>query len=119
MKYYAVWSGVKDEDPRGRERISWGLAGIFKAENAESACQAAARKSQRMGTFFAIEGYPWGIDLMEQTASEFGIEDRVSEAERQGRELEQKIAQLSRLQQLEIRSREMERDAGIGGDDAA
>lgn len=37
--------------------------GVFKAPDAESACQAAARKEGRSGTFFAVAGVAWGLSL--------------------------------------------------------
>ena len=37
---------------------------LFRAESPEKACQAAARKVGGMGTYFAVEGFPWGVDMM-------------------------------------------------------
>jgi hypothetical protein len=82
---------------QAQPQVSWEVAGVFEAETAEQACKAAAKKSQRFGSFFAVEGFPWGIDLIETDATEFGVEQQ----------------EISRLRQLEVRSREMERQAGI------
>jgi len=78
--------------------LSWTPIGVFKARKAEDACKAAAKKMQQFGSFLAIEGYPWGIDLMDIEASEFGLNDE---------------RELSPLERAENRSRELEREAGI------
>lgn len=77
--------------------INWQVAGVFAADKAEDACKAAAKKGQRFGSFLAVEGFPWGIDLFEVDAEEFGVDSEP----------------MTRLKQLENRSREMEKEAGI------
>lgn len=37
--------------------------GVFRAPSADLACQAAARKGGHAGTFFALEGLPWGLEM--------------------------------------------------------
>jgi hypothetical protein len=37
---------------------------IFRCETALQACQAAAKKTGGMGTYLAVEGFPWGIDMV-------------------------------------------------------
>lgn len=76
--------------------IHWTVVGVFEADKAEDACQAAAKKNGSMGNYFAVEGFPWGIDLTETDAVEFGTGQP-----------------MSRLKQLENRSREMEKEADI------
>lgn len=47
---------------------------IFRCDTAEQACQAAAKKSAMMGTYFAIEGTPWGVDMIEvEGVEELGV----------------------------------------------
>jgi hypothetical protein len=63
--------------------------GVFSADSAERACQAAARKHGAAGTFFAIEGYPWGLEMVEvEGVTELGNETdpqavRIRDLERQ------------------------------------
>lgn len=85
----------------GQPQISWQVVGVFEAATAEAACKAAAKKRQVFGSFFAVEGFPWGIDLIEIEATEFGRDQE----------------ELTRLRQLEVRSREMERQAGLADDE--
>lgn len=105
MNYYLVFGGEKVPEtaytpqtgqylPTGKTLIRWVAIGVFKADTAESACQTAAKKKGQMGSYFAVEGYPWGLDLMDGGGSEFGVEEEP----------------LSRLEQMEQRSRELERE---------
>jgi hypothetical protein len=111
MNYYLVFGMTKTQDEPtyvGRSgaggaphfiqappALVWNPLGVFTAATAEDACKAAAKKAQRFGSFFAVEGYPWGIDLMDTDATEFGAEP------------------LTNLQRAENRSRELEREAGL------
>lgn len=106
--YYAVLAMIKTEEQVGHPgryapeftkevHLDWRIVGVFEAVSAEAACQAAAKKGGQVGSFFAVEGFPWGVELMDADAIEFGTGEQP----------------LSRLKQLENRSREMERDAGI------
>lgn len=46
--------------------------GVFPAESPDRACQAAAAASGRMGTFFAVEGRPWGVEMESTLAQPLG-----------------------------------------------
>ena len=110
--YFAVFAMTKHQDqpsfvgyqggtPRFAQApraLEWHIVGVFETDSAEKACQAAAKKAERFGSFFAVEGFPWGIDLLETEATEFGADPQP----------------MSRLKQLENRSRETEKEAGIG-----
>ena len=75
----------------------WEIAGVFAANSAESACKKAAQKTGRMGNFFAVEGFPWGVEMLDvEDAVEFGGVDS-----------------MSKIQKLENRSRELEAEVGI------
>lgn len=76
------------------QALIWHVVGVFSADNAEAACRPPP-KTAGLRQFLCGRGLPWGIDLMETEAQEFGVED---------------TTELSRLKQPEIRSREM---AGI------
>lgn len=66
--------------------------GIFRADRAEDACQAAAKRSRRMGTFFAVEGTPWGVDLIEvENVEQLGEVKPDDEKERRIRALERGV----------------------------
>lgn len=82
---------------RREDALVWsGPVGVFEADKAEHACQAAAKKVGWMGSYFAIDGYPWGVELFEAQATEFGAD-----------------TELSKMDKLAIRTRELEREAGI------
>ena len=89
---------VENKRPTGRLLWQGQPVGVFRGESAEQACQAAARKAGVIGTFFAIEGFPWGVSLLHTVAEELTMTDPAEE---------------TRLAQLEKRSRKMEREAGI------
>lgn len=98
MKYYMVYAMTKHVDPvkmDGSTVNIWTPTGVYGALSAEAACQAAARATQRVGNFFAVEGFPWGVELLEPDAVEFAG------------------GEATKLQQLEIRSRELEKDVGL------
>ncbi len=69
----------------------------FHADTAEEACQAAAAKTKRLTSYFAIEGTPWGIDMLQvEGATEIGAtpdDEELAETakERRLRELERRV----------------------------
>ena len=82
--YYMVFAGQKHEG-----KLHWSApVGVFETDKAEEACQAAAKKVGWMGSYFAVEGFPWGIDLLETDATEFGADSNVNPLENRIRELE-------------------------------
>jgi hypothetical protein len=94
MFHYIVFAGQKSTG-FNRTYMNWQEkpVGVFRAESAESACRLAAKKNGRMGTYFAVEGFPWGVEMFDaDDASELGVENP-----------------LSKLEQLENRSRELEK----------
>jgi hypothetical protein len=62
--HYMVFSGYRQNEDDG---ITWSAApvGVFRAGDPEAACKAAARKHGRMGSYFALEGFAWGVDMLE------------------------------------------------------
>jgi hypothetical protein len=82
-------------------RLQWlgSPVGVFKAETAEAACRAAAKRTGTMGTFFAVEGTPWGVSMIGSDATELGVDFEESQSD---------------LDRLERRTRELERSVGIG-----
>lgn len=65
---------------------------IFRCDTAEQACQAAAKKIGGMGTYFAVEGTPWGVDLLDvEGVSELGDDELTDDKERRIRELERTV----------------------------
>lgn len=70
--YFMVWGKLKTPQewrapnmpPAPPPQDAFIPCGVFRCETAELACQAAAKKVGQIGTYFAIEGTPWGIDMM-------------------------------------------------------
>lgn len=101
FKYYMVFfAAVKTGDV-----MQWSSTpvGVFKATTAEKACQAAAKKTGWMGNYFALEGFPWGVELFDtEEAAEWGDDETKN---------------MTKLQQMEARSRELEVETGIATDE--
>lgn len=76
---------------------------VFQATDPESACRAAAAATKRLTQYLAVEGVPWGVDMVGvENTSEFGA-PASKDAETE-----------TRLKQLEAKTRSMEFEAGIG-----
>ena len=90
--YFMVWAAGRRQRPgTGWEgpaasvptELVWdnGPIGVFKVdvdgdEGAELACHAGARKHGHAGTYFAIEGYPYGLAVQApEGVSELGEEE--------------------------------------------
>lgn len=90
---------VQDTNPisgriEGPPVLMWGAPiGVFQADTAEAACKRAAKKVGYMGNFFAVEGSPWGVELLEdETTGEFGVDDmNVHDINQRTRELERSV----------------------------
>jgi hypothetical protein len=85
MNFYMVFAGIKQD-----KLIQWSAqpVGVFRADSAEQACQAAAKKTGFMGNYFALQGTPWGIELFETDADEFGADTTIDPLQRRIAELE-------------------------------
>lgn len=102
MAFYIVFGSQKrPTDFMGGKALDWGQPpiGVYSADSAEKACQAAAKDHGQMATYFAVEGTPWGIDMMEAPATQLGRTDspmdrmakhldRIEELDRQRAQLE-------------------------------
>jgi hypothetical protein len=68
---------------------------VFHADTAEEACRAAAAATHRLTTYFAIEGTPWGVEMIKvDGVREIGAslsEDDEDEKDRRLRELERRV----------------------------
>lgn len=51
---------------QGYDELVWSSKpiGAYKADSATDACKAAAADVGAVGTFFAVEGVPWGVSMM-------------------------------------------------------
>lgn len=78
---------------------------VFKADNGEDACRACAAKTGRLTQYFAVEGVPWGIEMIS-----------VENVEELGAEKTPENDHERRMRELEMRTHRMEREAGL--DDA-
>lgn len=48
---------------------------VFRAHSPEEACKIVAAKTKRLETYFAVEGFPWGVELLHDDDSvELGAE---------------------------------------------
>lgn len=64
MSWYIVFPARKWESPFGKQGMTWeNPIGVFQADSIEEAFLAAAKKANGLGTFFAVEGTPWGLDM--------------------------------------------------------
>lgn len=87
MRWFMVYAaerrlqpGVVHQGPAETRPLSlvWenGAVGVFQATDATRACHAAARKHGRAGTYFAVEGTPWGLEMQPvEDVAELGAGD--------------------------------------------
>lgn len=105
--YYIVFGSVKRPLGGGGSYLDWSSVdnpiGVFEAEAPDQACQLAAAETQSIGNFFAVEGVPWGIDMMTTTGRRFGNRDsameRLNKRLDQMEDLDNRIAELRALQE--------------------
>lgn len=49
-----------------RAHVEMGVVpAVFRCADAATACKAAAKRIGSMGSYFAVEGTPWGIDMLD------------------------------------------------------
>lgn len=104
--YYLVFGNHPQSSPVWNESTQsstmqttnrWEPVDVYEADTAEQACQAAARDNGHMGDYFGVEGFPWGVHLLDTGgARKFGATD-----------------ELTAMQKLQNRTRELERQAGL------
>lgn len=97
MAYYLVFGSVKRPLMGGGKYLDWssdGPLGVYEAESPDDACKLAAADAANMGTFFAVEGFPWGLELMTPPGSRFGNSDSPMER------LTQSLNRLDKIDQL-------------------
>ena len=94
MPYYLVFAiderTTSTRESAGALKTFAAPLAAFHAEGPTQACHAAAAATKRLTTFFAIEGEPWGIDMIRvDGTSELGAPvEPESDVERRLRELE-------------------------------
>lgn len=93
MPHYLVFTGRKWKNVVGDQGISWEVAGVWEADSEEQACLIAAQE-QGVGTCFAIEGFAWGVDLVDAgRVKKLGVQaDAISRLEQMGRDMADRIA---------------------------
>lgn len=80
VHYYMVFGSRKSPIWPGGSKLVWSEPlGVYAAHDPTEACKAAAHDSEAMGTFFAIEGFPWGLELMNVNAKQLGQRDSVDD----------------------------------------
>jgi hypothetical protein len=74
MNYYMVFGSTKRPLSFGGSYLDWhdNAIGVYGADNAEDACKAAAADHGTFGTFFAIVGTVWGLEMLESPAKQLG-----------------------------------------------
>lgn len=77
MTFYMVWGS--DKRPAGfmgGTFLDWSQPplGVYAGETPEDACKAAAADRGSLSTFFAVEGFVWGLALMKAEAKQLGKE---------------------------------------------
>lgn len=137
MSFYLVFGSIKRPIGfMGEKALDWGQPpiGVYNAPTPEVACQAAARDNGTMATYFAVEGTPWGVDLYEAPAKQLGrtegpnermsrILDRMEANDKllaeltKGERDPKNLTREERIALAEERSAEMEREAGLDGND--
>lgn len=102
MNYYIVFASRKWKNVLGETGVSWEAEaiGVFQADNPEQACLAAAHKAGKLTTMFAIPGFPWGLDMVEdQGIKELGQKvDPLTRLEKMGARLEKSLLALAPAQ---------------------
>lgn len=102
MPFYIVFAAGRRPIPgavvMGNAAVPTGLVwdnqpvGVFRADDAELACRAAARKQGTVGTFFAVDGFAWGVELTDvEGAEELGINTPVDPLANRIRDLERQL----------------------------
>lgn len=102
MKHYMVFGSVKRPLGGGGSYLDWtsynNPIGVYEAENPDEACMAAASDIGGMGTFLAVEGNIWGVELLNTKANRLGstrsANDRLAEAMENLEKSNRQIAQL-------------------------
>lgn len=76
MGFYLVFGSIKRPLGGGGTYLDWSSPdnpiGVYQADDPDDACKLAAQDTSSMGNFFAIEGIPWGIELMAPGGGRFG-----------------------------------------------
>lgn len=92
-RYYMIFNAIRQGN-----RLSWpNIVGVFKATTPEFACRAAAKRQGTVGTYFAVEGFPWGIEMEEvEGTEELGSERSLTDVMRERQELELELLKRQR-----------------------
>lgn len=109
MTFFMVWGS--DKRPAGfmgGTFLDWSQPplGVYAGDTPEDACKAAASDRGSLSTFFAVEGFVWGLALMRADAKQLGKEgspietlnDRLAAAERRDAQIDRLLEKASRDQ---------------------
>lgn len=98
MPYFMVFAiderTTSTRESSGALRTFAAPLAAFHADTGEQACQAAAAATKRLTTYFAVEGTPWGVDMIRvEGTRELGValDDEESAHDRRLRELERRV----------------------------
>lgn len=112
MRSYIVFGSVKrPQGFSGGSYLDWQEKplGVYQADTGEEACQEAARDSNGMGTFIAVEGILWGVALMESGAKQFGKSENV--LDRIASHMDRMAANQEHIRELEAQKSKADRMA--------
>ena len=88
MPHYMIFNSGRRQDG-----LRWDNTpvGVFQADDAETACKAAAADCGQLGTFFAVEGYPWGVEMLAVEGVHKLGETELESARNRLREIERRV----------------------------
>lgn len=74
MPHYLVFGSTKRPVFGGGSFLDWSNPpiGVYAADDPDEACKAAAQDAGVMGTFIAVPGNVWGVELHEPVARKLG-----------------------------------------------
>lgn len=75
MTHYMVWGAERrPQGFMGATFLDWSQPplGVYEGDTPEDACKSAMVDHGKLSTFFAIEGFAWGIALMEENVKKLG-----------------------------------------------
>jgi hypothetical protein len=108
--YYMVFGSTKRPLMGGGSYLDWhdNAIGVYSASEPEEACKAAAQDHGSFGTFFAIEGTVWGLEMLDSTARQLGRKG--SPTERLNEHLDALSSVEAEIQRRTEHTKQLERD---------
>lgn len=95
-QYFLVFTAKKFKNVMGAQGLTWEIAGVYQADNAQRACLKGMQATGH-GTAFAIDGFAFGVDMEDVSdVGELGKpQDPIERLTRMGEELTQRLTALT------------------------